>query len=136
MADPDSTSAQTEAPAEPPESSAAASADVDDVSWALPGARNAPAQALRRIRALCEGHGDLFSAMFAVAATHPGVAREILAQAIKQFRPDAEAYSAADMVSLLVSINTGGRDAFEAVQRTRKNAGRKASALPWGSDKD
>lgn len=116
-----------EAPAE-----GAAGGDADDVSWLAPNARNPPAQALQRIRAICEMYPDLFSAMFVVSATHPGIAREMLAQAVKQFRPDAEAYSIGDMVSLFISIGTGARDAFESVQRTRKNAGRKAASLPWG----
>lgn len=113
-----------------------AAAPGDDLAWLAPGARPAPAQALQRIRVLCETYPDLFSAMFVIVATHPGVSREMLAQAVKQFRPDAEAYSVSDMVSLLVSIGTGARDAFEAVQRTRKNAGRKAVSLPWGNAKD
>lgn len=108
----------------------------DDVAWLSPAARSTPMQSLQRIRALCEMHPDLFSAMFVVSATHPSVSREMLAQAVKQFRRDADAYSVEDMVSLLVSISNGARDAFEAVQRTRKTAERKASALPWGKHTD
>lgn len=119
-----------------PDAGDEAAAPGDDVAWLAPGARPAPAQALQRIRTLCEIYPDLFSAMFVIAATHPGVSREMLAQAVKQFRPDAEAYSVSDMVSLFVSIGTGARDAFESVQRTRKTAGRKAASLPWGNAKD
>lgn len=108
----------------------------DDVSWVAPAARSTPAQSLQRIRALCEMYPELFSAMLAVAVTHSALKREMLAQAIKQFRRDADAYSIEDMVSLLASLVNGAKDAFEAVQRTRKKAGRKASALPWGNATD
>ncbi|MFG6447568.1 hypothetical protein ACG0Z6_04850 [Roseateles sp. BYS180W] len=112
----------------------AALAAAESLSWMAPGARAAPAQALQRIRTLCELFPDLFSAMQAVAATHSGVPREMLSRAIQQFRPDAAAYSAEDLAGLLVAITNGGSQAFEAIMRTRKNAERKVGGgFPWGA---
>jgi len=76
--------------------------------------------------------------MFVVSATHMAVSREMLAMALKQFRPDAAALSQEDVQSLLVSIVNGANQAFEAVLRTRKNQERKGggAALPWGRDTD
>ena len=42
----------------------------DDLEWLQPGQRAAPAEALRRIQALCAGRPDLFAAMFLVLGTH------------------------------------------------------------------
>jgi len=106
----------------------------DEVAWIAPGHRSSPAQALKRIKALCGRFPDLFSAMLAVTATHPAVAREMLAQAVKQFRRDADALSAEDVNSLLVSIVNGANQAFDAVLRTRKNSERKPASIPWGRD--
>jgi hypothetical protein len=108
----------------------------EDLPWIGPTARSSPAQSLRRIKALCGRYPDLFGAMQAVAVTHPGVSREMLAMAIKQFRRDAEAYSQEDLVGLLTSVTNGALQAFEAVLRTRKGADRKAAALPWGKHTD
>lgn len=115
---------------------AALVAAADDVSWIAPGHRSTPAQALQRIRLLCEQFPDLFGAMFAIAATHTTVSRDMLALAIKQFRGDTEALSKDDVVGLLASVSNGGLQAFEAVLRTRKGSGRKAASLPWGKDAD
>ena len=108
----------------------------DDVSWIAPSGRSTPAQSLQRIKAQCALFPELFNAMFAVAATHQSVSREMLALAIKQFRRDTDNLGKDDLVSLLVSIANGGNQAFEAVLRTRKGADRKAAALPWGQDRD
>ncbi len=104
----------------------------DDLAWLGPAARSSPAQSLRRIKALCGRYPDLFGAMQAVVVTHPGVSREMLAMAIKQFRRDAESYSQEDLVGLLTSVTNGALQAFDAVLRTRKGADRKAASLPWG----
>jgi hypothetical protein len=115
---------------------AALAAAADDVSWISPASRSTPAQSLRRIRTLCELFPDLFDALFVIAATHSTVSREMLAMAIKQFRSDTESLSQDDLVGLLVSVMNGGNQAFEAVLRTRKGSGRKATSLPWGKDTD
>ncbi len=108
----------------------------EDLSWIGPGERCTPAQALRRIKALCGRFPDLFNAMQAVAVTHPAVSREMLAMAIKQFRRDADALSQEDVVGLLTSVVNGANQAFEAVLRTRKGAERKAASIPWGKHTD
>ncbi|MEJ6006324.1 hypothetical protein WG899_12240 [Paucibacter sp. AS339] len=108
----------------------------EELAWIGPAARSSPAQSLRRIKALCGRYPDLFSAVQAVAVTHPGVSREMLAMAVKQFRRDAEAFSQEDLVGLLTCVTNGANQAFDAVLRTRKGADRKASALPWGKHTD
>jgi hypothetical protein len=97
----------------------------DEVKWIAPSHRSSPAQALKRIKALCARFPDLFQAMLAVSVTHPAVAKEMLAPAIKQFRRDTDSLSSEDMNGLLVAISNGAQQAFEAVLRTRKNAERK-----------
>jgi hypothetical protein len=104
----------------------------DDTAWMAPTARNPPVRTLARIRALCVMFPDLYSAMFAIAATHAAVPRERLAQAIKQFRPDAAPYSVEDLAGLLVAIVNGGNQAFEAILRTRRGAERKSGGFPFG----
>ncbi|MFY7865486.1 hypothetical protein [Roseateles sp.] len=108
----------------------------EDLAWIGPGAKSSPAQSLRRIKALCGRYPDLFSAMQAVVVTHPGVSRDMLAMAVKQFRRDADAYSQEDVVGLLTCVTNGALQAFEAVLRTRKGADRKAASLPWGKSTD
>jgi hypothetical protein len=104
----------------------------DPLAWLLPGARPAPAEALRRIQQLCAAWPDLYAAMFVVLATHQALPRDVLAAAIKQFRPDLEAYSREDVMGLLVAVWNGGKSGFDAVLRTRANAPRKAGAgLSW-----
>lgn len=105
----------------------------DDAAWISPSARTPPLRTLQRIRALCAMFPDLYSAMFAVAATHAAVPRERLAQAIKQFRPDAAPYSVEDLAGLLVAIVNGGNQAFEAILRTRRGAERKGGGFPFGA---
>ncbi|MFY9511895.1 MAG: hypothetical protein WAQ05_13080 [Rubrivivax sp.] len=87
--------------------------------------------ALRRIEQICTEQPTLFTAMFAVLATHPGVPRAQLAQAIKQFRRDAEPYAIEDVMGLLTAITNGAQQAFDAVLRTRRGGERKAVALPF-----
>jgi hypothetical protein len=105
---------------------------ADRLDWMLPGHRPAPADALRRIQALCLGWPDLYAAMFLVLATHQSLQRDMLAAAIKQFRPDLEAYSREDVVSLLTAIWNGGKSGFDAVLRTRANSPKRSAAgLSW-----
>jgi len=109
----------------------------DEVKWIAPGHRSSPAQALKRIKALCTRFPDLFQAMLVVTVTHPAVAKEMLAPAIKQFRRDTDTLSSEDMSGLLVAISNGAQQAFEAVLRTRKNAERKGSGgggVSWVKD--
>lgn len=107
-------------------------AALDPLAWLLPGHRAAPAEALRRIQALCAAWPDLYAAMFVVLATHQELPRDVLAAAIKQFRGDLEAYTREDVVSLLTAIWNGGRSGFDAVLRTRANSPKKgAGGFSW-----
>lgn len=112
-------------------STAAPESAVEDFSWMAPGQPADPRAALQRIGTLCAMHPSLFSAMMAVVVTHPGVPRLLLAQAIKQFRRDADAYTEEDVMGLQAAILNGALQAFDAVQRTRRGSERKASALPF-----
>jgi len=104
----------------------------DELAWLLPGHRGAPAQALRRIQALCGAWPDLYAAMFLVLASHQELPRDMLAAAIKQFRGDLDAYTRDDVVSLLTAIWNGGKSGFDAVLRTRANSPKKgAGAFSW-----
>ena len=103
----------------------------DDLAWLMPGHRAAPADALRRIQALCAAWPDLHAAMLAVLATHQELPRDMLAVAIKQFRPDLAAYTAEDVVSLLTSIWNGGKSGFDAVLRTRAASPKKVGGFSW-----
>jgi hypothetical protein len=106
-----------------------------ELGWLMPGQRAAPAEALRRIQALCGARPELFAAMFLVLATHQELPRDMLAAAIKQFRADLDAYTREDVVGLLTAIWNGGRSGFDAVLRTRAGAPkRSSSALPWGRE--
>lgn len=70
--------------------------------------------------------------MLAVLATHQELPRDMLAAAIKQFRPDLATYTAEDVVSLLTAIWNGGKSGFDAVLRTRANSPKKgAGAFSW-----
>lgn len=104
----------------------------DPLAWLQPGCRAAPAEALRRIQLLCGGWPDLYAAMFLVLATHQELPRDVLAAAIKQCRPDLEAYTREDVVSLLTAIWNGGKSGFDAVLRTRANSPKKGGgAFSW-----
>ena len=105
-----------------------------DVKWLAPSYRPAPAEALDRIQQICAMQPDLFGAMWCVMATHQGVPNDILAAALKQFRRDAEVLTREDVTGLMVALTNGGRQGFDAVLRTRRNAPRSASALPWSTD--
>lgn len=100
--------------------------------WLRPGHRAAPAEALKRIQALCIAWPDLHAAMAVVLATHQSLPREMLAVAMKQFRTDLEAYSREDVTSLLTAVWNGGRSGFDAVLRTRANSPKRGAAgLSW-----
>lgn len=115
--------------AEPEEHPAAA---TDPLGWLQPGQRCAPAEALRRIQALCAAWPDLHAAMLVVLATHQQLPRDMLAAAIKQFRADLEPYTREDVEGLLTAIWNGGKSGFDAVLRTRANAPKKVSGgLSW-----
>ncbi len=97
----------------------------DPLAWLQPGCRATPAEALRRIQGLCAGWPDLYAAMFLVLATHQALPRDMLAAAIKQFRPDLDAFTRDDVVGLLTAIWNGGKSGFDAVLRTRANSPKK-----------
>lgn len=102
------------------------------LAWLQPGHRATPAEALKRIQTLCAAWPDLHAAMFAVLATHQELPRDMLAAAIKQFRPDLAAYTADDVVSLLTAIWNGGKSGFDAVLRTRSASPKKGTgAFSW-----
>jgi hypothetical protein len=107
-----------------------------DLLWVSPSHRAKPAVALARIAAICQAVPDLYGALATVQSTHQGLPRELLARAVKQHRRDTDAYSESDVAGMLAALWNGGRDGFEAVQRTRKTQQRKATAtaLPWGKD--
>jgi hypothetical protein len=105
---------------------------ADPLAWLTPGHRAAPPDALRRIQQLCATWPDLHAAMFLVLATHQQLPRDMLAAAIKQFRPDLDAYSREDVIGLLTAIWNGGKSGFDAVLRTRANAPKKgAGGFSW-----
>jgi hypothetical protein len=104
------------------------------LQWLTPDHRGAPAETLERIRFLCAMHAELFHAVWIVMATHQGLPREILAAAIRKYRSDAESLSQEDIVGLMQASMNGARQAFDAVRRTRRNAPRTVSALPWASE--
>lgn len=100
--------------------------DGDDaLAWLRPGHRAAPAEALARIQQLCAAWPDLYAAMLLALATHQELPRDMLAAAIKQFRPDLDVYTREDVVSLLTAIWNGGKSGFDAVLRTRANSPKK-----------
>lgn len=106
--------------------------DDPALAWLQPGYRAAPAEALRRIQLLCTGWTDLHAAMLVVLATHQALPREVLAAAIKQFRPDLDAYTREDVLSLLNATWNGGKSGFDAVLRTRANSPKRAAAaMSW-----
>ena len=104
---------------------------ADPLGWVLPGRRTAPAEALKRIQVLCGAWPDLHAAMLVVLATHQELPRDMLAAAIKQFRPDLDAYTREDVVSLLTAVWNGGKSGFDAVLRTRANSPKKGGGLSW-----
>lgn len=106
-------------------------AGPDPLEWLLPGHRAAPADALKRIQALCGAWADLHAAMFIVLATHQNLPRDVLAVALKQYRADLEPYSREDVVSLLTAVWNGGKSGFDAVLRTRANSPKRGGSLSW-----
>lgn len=108
---------------------------ASSLEWLEPGYRASPAEALERIRQICAMHAELFGAVFVVLATHQGLPLEILAVAVKQYRPDTESLTRDDVVGLMVATRNGGRQGFDAVLRTRRGAPRSTSgAMPWVKD--
>jgi hypothetical protein len=105
-----------------------------ELDWMAPDALPSPQDALPRIRVLCGRAPDLFSALFVVAATHPGGPRPILAEAVRQCRPEAAELSADDVAVLLTALHTGAREAVEALLRRRSGRQRAASAMSWVKD--
>lgn len=106
---------------------------AQDMSWMSPNHRAVPAQALSRIRSICQQLPELFSAIQAVGATHIAVPREALAMALKKFRKDLDPYDTKEVASLLAAIANGGRSGYDSVLRNRKKGGAANAALPWGS---
>ena len=104
---------------------------LDPLGWLLPGHRAVPAEALKRIQALCAAWPDLHAAMLIVLATHQELPRDVLAAAVKQFRCDLDAYTRDDVVSLLTAVWNGGKSGFDAVLRTRVNSPKKGGGLSW-----
>lgn len=104
------------------------------LDWLAPEHRAAPADALARIRFLCERHADLHGAMLAVQATHQALPREILAAAVRQFRRDTDALSQEDVAGLFTALWNGGKQGFDTVLRTRKTGERRPMAMPWVKD--
>ena len=104
------------------------------LAWMAPGYRSEPAEALARIRAMCELIPELYGAMFAVSATHQSLPKEILAAAVRQFRRDTDGLTQDDVVGLMTSILNGSRSGFDAVLRSRKKGERKAISTPWVKD--
>jgi hypothetical protein len=102
-----------------------------EVAWILPGVQSSATVAAARIHAICAAHTDLFTAMLTVVATHPALARDKLAVAIQQFRPDCAGLSLADIQGLIVALLNSGRQGFDAVLRTRKGAKRPAASTAW-----
>lgn len=102
------------------------------LAWLAPGAMPTPREAMQRIQWLCETQPTLFDAMWLVCATHATVPREVLAAAVRQFRPDAAIYSTEDLTGMLVALRNGALQAFDAVLRSRKTGERKVSGgLGW-----
>ena len=108
-----------------------------NVLWLLPSSAVKPADALSRIRIICERTPDLFSALWIVMATHQQVSREVLSVAIKQSRTDLASLSHEDVQSLLISMLNGGQPGFDAVLRARlkskRQGGHGGGALPWNT---
>lgn len=93
---------------------------ADELAWLLPGSAPAPADALRRIRTLCDRCPDLFSALLTVVATHQGQRMDRLATAVRQFRPDLAAFTDDEVTGLLKACWNGGWQGFDAVWRARQ----------------
>ena len=110
---------------------AASPSESVELAWMTPGDHGTPAQALARIRVLCQQTPDLHGALLAVLATHQGLAREILGVAVKQFRRDVDDLTPSDVGALLTSLWNGGKQGFEATLRSRRKGERKGAALSW-----
>lgn len=101
----------------------------DDLSWLAPQHRASPAQALRRIRVVCEQTDDLYGALLTVVATHQGLRHDMLASAVKRFRRDLDEFGQDDVTGLLRACWNGGWQGFDAVLRSRQGRSRKGAAM-------
>ncbi|MEK8034804.1 hypothetical protein AACH06_28640 [Ideonella sp. DXS29W] len=101
------------------------------MAWMLSGQPPTPADALRRIKAICKALPDPYAASITVLVTHPCVPRELLAATILTFRDDLAAYSKEDMATMLVAAWNGGKSGFDAVMRTRANAPKRSASMSW-----
>lgn len=102
------------------------------LGWLRPRHHGHASECLQRIRWLCEQVEDLHGALLLVVATHQGIPRHQLASAVRQFRPELAGMPVEDVHSLINGLLNGGRDGFEAVQRSRKGARRpKTTDLPF-----
>jgi len=101
-----------------------------------PNHRSVPAQALLRIKQICDLMPDLFNAVLAVQMTHLSISRDILATAIKQFRSDTGTLTREDLAGLLTAAVNGGRQGFDAVLRSRKGTERKSGGAAFWSKHD
>jgi len=102
-----------------------------DLSWLSPQWQGSAKNAVRRLEVICQLFPDLFVAMLVAMATHQSAPRAALAKVFKQFHPEAQHLTPADLEGLLTSIWNGGRQAFDAVLRTRKSGNKGAVALSW-----
>lgn len=120
---------------DPPRDGASPGSCCHELTWLTPAHQGTPAQALTRIRSICERVPDLYGAMMAVQFTHAQLPRDLMARAIRQFRPDAASLGPQDIAGLLAAGWNGGRQGFDAVLRTRKDAaGKPRGGLPsWVS---
>jgi hypothetical protein len=108
--------------------------DDEHLAWLAPEHSASPAQVLKRIDAICRLQPQLFGAVSIVAATHGQVRIQHLAAAIGRFHPGAAGLSERDISGLITAVRTGGREAFDAVLRSRSKgtrAGGVSAAPPW-----
>jgi hypothetical protein len=114
----------------PAEPVAAEQPEVTALAWLAAGHNSPPAETLRRIEAMCRLQPDLFRALAMISATHPGIAPERLAAAVRTFRPDTAAFSEKDVAGLITAVRTSSREAFDAVLRTRAKTAKASAGRP------
>lgn len=110
----------------------------DDVYWLATGHRPPPAEALRRIRSICEHVPDLFGALMTLVSTHQSLRHDILATAVKQFRRDLDEFDRDEVAGLLRACWHGGWQGYDAVLRARRQRSRQSSgkSLGWMKNSD
>ena len=86
-----------------------------EMAWMAPDSVATPREVLQRIEFLCATRGSLFEAALVVLATHPAVPRPLLAQALRQFHPEAAPFSEGDVAGMLAA-------AFKDRKSTRLNS--------------